>query len=190
MAVIRKQNVVLTAAQIKSILLRHYRYRLSAIACTEYEFCDVFALWPKKKRAVEIEVKVSIADLKADFKKRHRIELAEQERRLRSDPNALPPRGGRTFIDHLYYALPVVLVEEANVILREKMPFAGLIAIPDPLKGKLTAIEPYVAKNPVQLRSTMEGRDFVDLMEHMAKRMSSELTTFHTRKYLAAKESR
>jgi hypothetical protein len=32
MAVIRKQNGVLTAAQIKSILLRHYRYRLSAIA--------------------------------------------------------------------------------------------------------------------------------------------------------------
>lgn len=64
----------------------------------------------KSGYCIEIEIKVTIADLRADFKKKH-LHLDRRNR-----------------IKELYYALPADLIDKATPIIEKGNPCAGIIS--------------------------------------------------------------
>lgn len=97
--------------------VRRFQY-----VCTEYGRwnCDVIGL--TAETSVELEIKSSISDLKAEFKNKvtkHKIYNS-------NSPHARP------FVpNYFYFFMPQALVEKAKPIIHEQSPFAGIISMAD-----------------------------------------------------------
>jgi hypothetical protein len=198
MAVVRahSKDFNLDSNAIKAILLQHFRFGMQTIVCTEYDYCDIFAMEPKKKIITEVEIKVSLSDLAADFKKPHRVDLQHTENGVFIRPRAF--KNGRPMnvlpiyppiIDKLYYAMPSAIVEKGQELLGKNMPFAGVIEIPEPrahryTNGDRVHVEPRVVKRARRLSSTDPERDWDKVYQQVCMRMSSDLATRYTAMYL------
>ena len=111
---------------MKTRLLLYFRdIKRFPIVATEWKDMDVVVCDLKFKH--EIEVKISISDLKADFKKFKFMYFGEEFYQEHRDfvPN------------NFYYAIPDELKEKAIPIIEENAPFAGIIVVkPLEIKGR------------------------------------------------------
>lgn len=187
----RSEPEALDSCKMKAALVRHYRFKRQAIACTEFDYCDVLAIFPKTKKVVEVEVKISIADLKADFKKEHRIDLMAMEdgKVERSVINRVGKTVSRRLwpvqIDNLFYALPEELVEKATPIIKKHAPYAGIIKVCKPYvnrNGTESPSQVWIEKKAKKLKSKDKGLDFNKFFMEVSKRMSSEIAILLTKK--------
>ena len=178
---------MLNSEQIKAALLAYYRFKRQAVVCAEWNYRDITVFFPKKKQLIEVEVKISISDLRADFKKSQRLDLIALETGKTERPqvirdgvhyNIMPIRN--PCINALYYAVPSDIVERTIEILAEKMPFAGIIEIQEKKYG----LEPVTRKTAKKLAFTRKDVDHQQILLSMAKRMSSDLANFYDRNYL------
>lgn len=139
-------------AKILQYCFYHRKYRPGV---TEWENRDVAVLTPNRE-LIEFEVKISLADLKADEKKavKHWLMKGRKYGQEGLD-NSVPMR--------FYYAIPENLADKALEIINEKYPYAGLAAI--------TAWYPFVRilKTGKRLNSNpiSESR-FLDMVDHLA----------------------
>ena len=83
------------------------------IACDEVKYCDVLMAIQKsgKCQLVEMEVKMSLSDLRVDIKK-------DKWRRYITGKGMIPNK--------YYFVMPIALCDKALPIIRELYPFAGL----------------------------------------------------------------
>ena len=114
MAVVKRTNKTksINSNYIKLSLLAYYRYVNKFIyVCTEaINYADVIAL--KKDKLVEIEVKVSKSDLKADFHKpKHRLYL-NAETNIKTKPTRIIP-------NEFYFCTTRQLQEDALQLIKE-----------------------------------------------------------------------
>jgi len=124
---------------------------------------DVLGL-TKRKRLIEIELKVSLVDMKKDLQKPHRLGIVNDiGRQLPSSPS------------HLYYMVPAHLVGDATTILP---PYTGIIS-PHPFMRDAYSGFPAVA---VHRRSTalhdnpVSTRVIADMVRDLSGTMASLLT--------------
>lgn len=117
--------------------------------------------------SVEVEVKVSKADLLKEFEKKaskHALyRLAQEGKSTRSVPN------------YFYFYVPEKLKDEAIKIVSEKMPRAGVAVYIESLYGR-DGDRTYVAKRPQKLH---DGKPEAELRNRILMRMASELCGRH-----------
>lgn len=107
----------MTAKEIKVVLMCYWRVnRKCPIVATEYEYgsADVVAIDCTLDR-YETEIKISIADLKRDIKKR--------KHRFYADGKGW--HGAQRF----YFAVPLEISDKAKEVVEEMYPYAGLIVV-------------------------------------------------------------
>lgn len=185
-----REEFIPTTDNIKTALLMHYRFKRQSLVCTEYDYKDIFVINPKNKTMTEIEIKVSISDLRADFKKDHRIDLIALENGVTERPYY--NKGGKVgnfrqirpqIIDMIYYALPIGLIDKASNIIQEKIPFAGIISIPNSYRyfsdGSISLPKPTVIKRAKRLRKQKNDKNYNQILMDMAFRMSSDIANLH-----------
>lgn len=128
----------LTTQQIKLIAMRYAMYGFHCKLVL-----DEFALFPDCRSDViaaitnghvyEIEVKITITDLRNDSKKKRHQAMREKEKygRLGQLPN------------YFLYAVPFYMIEAAKEVVKNKYPEAGLMScIPGEWNATEVAIEP------------------------------------------------
>jgi hypothetical protein len=127
------------------------------IVATEVGTWSADVLGMNDKQSIEVEVKVSVSDLQAEF--RHK----EQKHWVYA-------HGGNGAPNLMYFCVPEELAEKAKAILDEKAPYAGLLSYNG---GKLLAGRNLVSvKRPKELRETPPtARE----RERAIMRMSSQL---------------
>jgi hypothetical protein len=127
------------------------------IVATEVGSWNADVLGMNDKISVEVEVKVSISDLQAEF-------------RNKQQKHWVYAHGGNGAPSYIYFCMPEELIEKAKPILEEKAPYAGLLAYTGDnlLAGRnLVSI-----KRPKQLR---EVPPTARERERAIMRMSSQL---------------
>ncbi len=155
------------SAEIKAALLQYYRYdrqfQLVALEAQHFHNADVVAV--NGRWIIETEVKVSIADMKADIKKpKHEVLRADY---LRYHPDQSPllqqydwhktwPNISYKYQGHrFFFAVPEELAEEVEHVRSTYYPYAGLLLVrPEPyiyslsMFGIKTAKEAYHFPKP------------------------------------------
>jgi hypothetical protein len=114
------QNLKLTSSLVKTAVLSHFRFDLGYInfATEVSEWNSDIMLIDPRGNLIEIEVKVSISDLKEDFKKpKHRAYLA------------YAGRGGMV-PNRFFFAVPKSIQESALKVVSEHA-FYGLLTVDD-----------------------------------------------------------
>ena len=111
----------MTSDIMKSHLLSYYRFKRSMFVGTEcyvsYGIADILAISQDKKRSIEIEIKVSLADFGADFReKKSKHHYMKESKNLLMQP------------DYFLFAVPRVLREK---ILKRLPVYAGLLVVED-----------------------------------------------------------
>ena len=170
MAIIRNQPKKLNSMDIKLLLLRYYR-RQGFFCCTEFNQMDIFGFEtfpgnPKKKPiGVEIEIKISKADLIADKKKTKHINYGyETGYNHGKIMNFLANK--------FYYAVPAFLVEDAIKQCKELNNNYGVLEIQN---VKHDAIyEPIVRKKARKFDFDLE---MDKVWRYFAGRCSNEILT-------------
>lgn len=178
------------SCHMKAALLQYFRFRKQRIACTEYDYRDIFVVHPKTKYITEVEVKISIADLKADFNKSHRIDLimleqGHKSKKVISSNRERTVKLKRDILDYIYYALPAPLIDKALPILDEMIPFAGVISVPMPrfypCNGAYHYPDPVTVKRAKKIKNKNTKLEYTRMLERVALRMSSDITNFNLR---------
>ena len=105
---------------IKLRLLEYYRFKRAMLVGTEvgvnYGIADVLAISMDNSRSIEIEVKVSISDLRADFKNKTAKHLLAES--------------GKWMVPNYFsFAVPEELLEKTLKILEDKNSKYGVITI-------------------------------------------------------------
>jgi len=144
--------------------LVNYFYSRGMFAVTEcYSgfggIADILAYEMKRKKLYEVEIKVSLSDLRADKKKDKYI--------LYQHLNAGYPSGA----DRFYFAVPKIIVKESLKYIEANYPQAGLIVIQN--KGNV-----FVAKGTAQNPSPSMPST---LLNQMMYRATAELAKFYKR---------
>ena len=161
------------SSALKSEALSWLRYiKQYPIVCTEVGSWNSDALGISPAVMAEIEVKVTLSDLRAEFKnkraKHHRYWLTnEGERAYTSVPN------------YYYVMLPAGLIEEAKLFLTDVCPKAGILSYHTLAFGRTV----FVARKPVKIHDLPPSRYMVRMA---VRRMSSEICgLWHTQEQLA-----
>lgn len=136
--------------------------------CTEGGYWNADCLGLSDDYAIEVEVKVSIADLKREFvtkTAKHFLYATAEERKETPAPAGTP--------NYFYFYVPKEIEEAALAIVKEKAPRAGLAVFEDvgsgwAQAGKKTSI----AHRPVKLHDKKPSPGFKEVV---LRRMGSEL---------------
>lgn len=148
----------LSSKEIKTKLLHFYRFkkRYKFIA-TEAGKWSADVLVSNEQEILEIEVKISLVDLKNDFKKR--------KHKIYKEPSAY----FKTFLPNkFYFCVPQELVEEALLLIKGK-PYGLLVCSEEEISIKGVFIK--CIKNADNLRSGISKK----LLHALILRMGSEL---------------
>jgi hypothetical protein len=117
----RNSSDRLETLKVKAALISYFRfYKNHDIICTEFSYgkADVLSISNNGKGIYEVEVKVSLSDLKREPKKyKHKRDSLEVT-------NSKPCR-------YFYLAIPKFLEEQAKEILKQNFPNAGLYVLRD-----------------------------------------------------------
>ena len=110
---------MITSSDIKSVMLSHWRYKkqcpLVALEACAWEIggtSDVLAV-KENGLLIDIEVKLSISDFKADIKKMKHLYFAGSDS---NQPTA-----------YFYFAVPNKMADEIATLCTELYPYAGVI---------------------------------------------------------------
>lgn len=151
-------------ARLKNEALKWLRFeKRYNVACTELRtglwIADVFGLGPRLPNpynAIEIEVKISMADLRNDFKNKAQKHLMYLDS-VQNVPN------------YMYFMVPPELVEQAQAFLATKNPKYGIIT--SPVYGGVQSV-----KIPKKLHSSPPSDK---LFTNCVRRMGNELVTLY-----------
>jgi hypothetical protein len=137
--------------------------------CTEGGYWSSDVLGVNKEFSVEVEVKISVADLKREFV----TKTAKHHLFANAASAARPPRGTPNYF---YFYVPKEMEQAALEIVKEKAPKAGL-AVYEPhgwlMDGKKTS----VVHRPTKLHDDKPTPHFIDVV---VRRMGSELCGRYT----------
>lgn len=100
----KKREINVTSDMMKIVIASHFRFKLHYYyTCTEYDFMDICCC--NGKKLVEIECKISKADLKKDkLKSKHKYYSGEKKTRYKAIPN------------RFYYAITREMYEDNDCI--------------------------------------------------------------------------
>lgn len=123
---------LVTSDTIKSALLNYYRYERSMIVGTEvtmiHGIADILAYNDRNDYSVEVEVKISISDLYADFKHKNK-------KHLLIDNNNYD-------VVHFYYCVPQDIYDKAKDVIREHNKKYGIMVyIDQPCDKKIVVMD-------------------------------------------------
>lgn len=156
---VSKDRVKLNADEIKAGLLQYYRYdrqfQLVALEAQHFHNADVVAV--NGRKIIETEVKVSIADMKADISKpKHEILRRDYLEKYPDQASLLHPYEWHHYKHpylpsfnfeykykghQFYFAIPEELAESAAPIRNTYYPYAGLLLIrPEPYIYSLSTV--------------------------------------------------
>jgi len=178
MAIVKTINnpkLTIKAPQIKACLLAKYRFTKQALCATEVMtthkggIADFLALIKNKRQCEihEVEIKVSIADLKADIKKP----------KWKVTP-------GRRIPHYFYFAVPAAIANEAKAYISTAHPLAGLIVCEATRHGMCPEDMLLTVKRPTRLHNAKHKRTFTKMANRISKRAMSELATKYRKAYL------
>lgn len=125
---------------VKALTLQYWRYdRQHSLVILEYDGADVLTV-SKDRFLYEVEVKVSIADLRRDIAKAKHFILRERlgldtdgvkawqwQRLLRSRSLYPGLRRPKPHLQQFYFAVPLQLEDKARAVIDELYPYAGLL---------------------------------------------------------------
>lgn len=153
------------ATRIKAEALAWLRYgKRLPVVCTEAGAWNADVLGVSKTMSIEVETKISRADLRAEFKnkrQKHFLYL-NTDGNLKSVPN------------YMYFMVPDALRADALEIVSEGNPKAGVAIYMD--TNLLSGQNVVIAKPPQRLHDAKPG---VKLIRTAIMRMSSELCGIH-----------
>lgn len=167
--------------EIKSALYNHYRFKKQAHimadeVSTSWSLAD-FLVIDRADIVTEIEIKTSLSDLKADFKK-------DKYFILRNNKTAdLFPR------HYFYFCVPVELKDKALIILQEQDSRIGLLYA-DKAKSKFIFKEYYIytEKRAKLLIKDIDQRLINSLKDKVTARLSSAMAFMMREKYDISKK--
>lgn len=156
----------MNATEIKSALLRHYRFKRGFVTATEvsYGIRDIAdILTYSDKNVSEIEVKCSISDLKQDFKKKVKHEY------LIYDNTKLP--------NFIYFCVPEYLVGKVLPIMA--LTKYGLLScnVKDNLVDHPDLFEIQIVKRAKRINKIQHDK----MKQLINRRLSSELANIYTK---------
>ncbi len=114
----------MTAKYMQLRLLEYYRFKRAMIVGAEVNVAwgtsDILAISIDLKRSYEVETKISISDLKADFKFKENKHLSMEE----THPYDMVP-------NYFIFAFPSSILEKATEYLKTKNDRYGIILVED-----------------------------------------------------------
>lgn len=140
----------MNAGQVKAAVMAYWRYsRQCPIVTMETSpmlatynndgQADVMVM-NKERQLIEVEVKISLDDLRRDYKKAvHRSLLAEYRKEMPAWHKKVP-------ISYFYFAVPRDIGEAASHICDDRYPYAGLMVIKSHLLCRTPNVD--VVRNP------------------------------------------
>lgn len=141
--------------------MRYLRYDLKLpLICTEVGGWSADIWGASRTRLVEVEIKKSISDLRAEFKNKK-----TKHSYYTNVESADSPK-------HFYFCFPNVLLDKAEPIIVEGFPKAGILLYSDEGQGYV-----YSHKRPEPLHNKTPSARTLSVM---TMRMSSELATIRT----------
>lgn len=170
MAIVKKSKepIKLTSEQIKIALISLYRFeKRFEYVCTEFEFADITA--SDSKKLIEIEVKISLADLKNESKKSTKI------RKHQLNNLDGKPRKSEHIPNEFYFAMPYELAQKKEVIdyitsLNDKY---GIITV-TPIYSKYHKKYVYDIRYYKRAKKLHDNKITRELLDKIVKRLSSE----------------
>jgi len=163
----------LNSAMIKHALYWRYRIKLQYHYCTDEVNCADFLFITKSGYIGEIEIKVSIQDLKADFKKsKHDF--------IKRDVNINR--------HYFYFALPDYLVEKATPIIEAVNHKYGIISVNSKHLFKVQTVKKAKLLRP--LDGTFYDKVKESIVMRLTSRIAGEAREFMIAHMNLAKEAR
>lgn len=139
------------------------------IVCTEAGSWNADVIGMSSELCIEVEVKKSISDLRADFKNK------TAKHYVYNNASGFDPRNASGYVpNYMYYFVPYALAEKAEEVIQEKAPKAGLAALKHS-GGKHQGIVEIV-KRPSKLHDRKPSHSFV---RAAVMRMASEICIAH-----------
>ena len=152
---------MIKSKQIKHALLRYYRFKRGCVVGTEVwihgGIADILAVSDDLKKSYEVEVKISISDLRADFKK-HKQKSNYHKNKA----------------NYFYFCFPKNLLEKALPIIEAQNVKYGIITYDDRENLSLNVVPE--AKLSVYKRARKLHNNTNDILyKTVVKRVVSEL---------------
>jgi hypothetical protein len=175
----------MNSKEIKAALLQHYRYdrqyKLVALEAQHFHNADVVCV-NNRGWIIETEVKVSIADMKADINKPKHCAMQRDYLNQHPDQEPLLHHKDWGFLSKLYeysghefyIAIPEELAMDASAIRNTYYPYAGLILIrPEPYAYSLSMFGIRVASQPYHFQKPKAD---IKILTALVKDQSATLT--------------
>jgi hypothetical protein len=163
----------LTSNEIKTALYNHFRFKKQYIyIADEVEYSD-FLIINKNNIITEIEIKISISDLKADFKKEiHKI--------IKVDKNIDWVKS-----NYFYFCVPEEISEKALNIISDEDNRYGLYIIGKSIKTifKQNIYSVFKKKKAKLLRKNIDEKEINKVKDEICARMSSKIANDMAIKY-------
>lgn len=149
--------MILTSDIIKACLYYRYRYKLNYAYCADEVNYSDFLFITNLNYVGEIEIKISISDLKADFKKQIHKSIKQK---YKIDRN------------YFYFAIPDYLYDKAKPIIEEQGNYYGIITINSKFLWEVTT------KKYAKLLTPCFDNEYIfeDIKKSIVKRLSSKIT--------------
>lgn len=135
------------------------------LVCTEGGYWNADVLGACDEFTVEVEVKVSVADLRAEFRNK-RTKHAYYDKHSKWTPN------------YFYFLVPSEIAEKAVEIVKEKFPKAGVLVY-KPSRWPTKRWNEHVISFAKRASKLHDNKPHPDLLYSLAKRMGSELCSLH-----------
>lgn len=154
----------LTTANLKRILLNHFRFKKGMYCATEVDLgiciCDILAISNKKQKSIEVEIKVNKEDIVRDFVQK---EYKHESFRDCNINTHLKP-------NYLYFCVPDILLEDLLTILENENKRYGIIVI-----NKYEHVEFYRQAKELNYKNNEE------IYRRIIMRATSEVVRFHNK---------
>ena len=106
---------IITSKEIKLALLKYYRFERSMVVGTEVNHADILAISNDLNSSYEVEVKVSLSDLKKDFSNKR-----AKHAHIDNSMNVFNP-------NYFYFCFPNYLLDKALSIIAESNEKYGIM---------------------------------------------------------------
>lgn len=182
---LKKINNNITSKHLKSALLSYYRFKKRMIVATEVCVndgqADVVACSYDAKISIEIEVKITISDLKQEFKKK-KTKHWYIENKIYSDYY-------NNSTNYFYFCIPDYLYEQAYSIIKEQNKKYGIIVFNTEFDIKKHLFEKQmndlspclIFKNNAQKLNDTENSQ---VLEGIVKRLTTEICVFYKKELM------
>lgn len=173
----------MTSTEIKRTLLNYYRFNQGLYVATEVStirgIADIVAMSKNFSKVIEVEVKVSISDLKNEAKSKelkHKV-LNKMFESNKSERYSISP-------NYFYFAIPEELLDKAVPIIEDLGDFYGIISIGKSYKTKFAKKTYYLNERKIVKRAKNIHKEKAspESIHVFLSRITSELVTFYNLK--------